>query len=87
MDQSLADNALKDSVDKVIGKIQPTDLNIQCMPSSGHIMPLSMASGKKLPSPMNVADVSVLQNTATMNPTNTTNGGAKIAKKKNTQRR
>lgn len=68
IDQSLADNALKDSVDKVIGKIQPTDLSIQCMPSSGHIIPLSMARGKKLPNPMKVADVSVLQNTATINP-------------------
>lgn len=68
MDQSLADRALNDSVDKVIGKIQPTDLSIQCMPSSGHIIPLSMARGKKLPSPINVADVSVLQNTETINP-------------------
>lgn len=37
--QALADNALKVSVDSVIGRIHPTDLRIQCIPSSGHIIP------------------------------------------------
>lgn len=36
---ALADNALKVSVDSVIGRIHPTDLRIQCIPSSGHIIP------------------------------------------------
>lgn len=37
--QALADNALKVSVESVIGSIHPTDLRIQCIPSSGHIIP------------------------------------------------
>lgn len=37
--QARADNALNVSVDNVIGKIHPTDLRIQCIPSRGHIIP------------------------------------------------